>query len=44
MLLMPDLEDNPEEYEVKEIQGKQIIKRKVHYLIKWTGWPLEYNQ
>jgi transposase InsO family protein len=44
MLPMPDLEDDPEEYEVEEIRGKQIIKGKVHYLIKWTGWPSEYNQ
>jgi hypothetical protein len=44
MLPMPDLEDDPEEYKVEEIRGKQIIKGKVHYLIKWTGWPSEYNQ
>ncbi|EED14527.1 gag/polymerase/env polyprotein, putative [Talaromyces stipitatus ATCC 10500] len=41
---LPELEDNPEEYKVEEIQDKRMIKGKVHYLIKWTGWPSEYNQ
>jgi hypothetical protein len=44
MMPLPELEDNPEEYEVEEIRDKRMIKGKVHYLIKWTGWPSEYNQ
>ena len=40
---LPELEDNPDEYEVEEIREKRIIKGKIHYLVKWTGWPLEYN-
>lgn len=41
---MPELEDDPDEYEVEEIRDKRMIKGKNHYLIKWTGWPSEYNQ
>ena len=40
---LPELEDNPEEYEVEEIREKRTIRGKTHYLVKWTGWPLEYN-
>jgi transposase InsO family protein len=43
-LPLPELEDNPGEYEVEEIRDKQMIKGRVHYLVKWTGWPSEYNQ
>jgi transposase InsO family protein len=43
-LPLPDLEDEPDEYEVEEIRDKRMIKGKVHYLVKWTGWPSEYNQ
>ena len=41
---LPELEDNPEEYEIEEIRDKRTMKGKVYYLIKWTGWPSEYNQ
>ena len=41
---IPELEENPEKYEVEEIRDKRIIKGKIHYLIKQTGWPSEYNQ
>ena len=44
LLPIPKLEDDLEEYEVEEIRGKQAIRGKIHYLIKWTGWPSEYNQ
>ena len=40
---LPELEDNPDEYEVEEIRDKAVMKGKVHYLIKWAGWPSEYN-
>jgi hypothetical protein len=43
-LPLPELEDNPDEYEVDEIRDKQTIKGKVRYLVKWIGWPSEYNQ
>ena len=41
---MLELKNNPKEYEVEEIRDKRTIKGKVHYLIKWIEWPLEYNQ
>jgi hypothetical protein len=41
---IPELEEDPEVYQVEEVRGKQIIKGKIHYLVKWTGWPSEYNQ
>ena len=31
---MPELEDDPDEYEVEEIRDKRIMKGKAHYLIK----------
>ena len=31
---MPELEDDPNEYEVEEIRDKRIMKGKAHYLIK----------
>src|SRR5438046_9356686 len=40
---MPDLEDPQDEWEVEEVQDKQWIKGIIHYLIKWAGWPSEYN-
>ena len=41
---LPELEDNPDEYEIEEIREKRTIKGKIHYLVKWIGWPSEYNQ
>ena len=41
---LPELEDNLDEYEIEEIREKRTFKGKIHYLIKWTGWPSEYNQ
>jgi uncharacterized protein (UPF0371 family) len=40
---MPDLEDE-EEWEVEEVKDKTTIKGQLHYLVKWEGWPTEYNQ
>jgi hypothetical protein len=39
---MPDLEDE-EDWEIKEVKDKAIIKGTIHYLVKWEGWPTEYN-
>ena len=30
----PELEDNPDEYEIEEIREKRTIKGKIHYLVK----------
>ena len=40
---MPDLEDD-DEWEIEEIKDKAVIKGMTHYLVKWEGWPTEYNQ
>jgi transposase InsO family protein len=40
---MPDLEDE-EEYEVEEVKDECEIQNEVHFLVKWKGWPSEYNQ
>jgi hypothetical protein len=42
-LQMPDLEDE-EEWEVEEIKGETAHEGETHYLVKWAGWPAEYNQ
>jgi hypothetical protein len=42
-LPMPDLEED-DEWEVEEIRDDRKFEGILHYLIKWTGWPTEYNQ
>ena len=37
------LADEEQEYEVKAILDSRKRKGKHHYLIKWKGWPDEYN-
>ena len=44
LMPMPDLEDNKEEWEIEEVKDKATIKGMTHYLVKWEGWPTEYNQ
>ena len=39
---MPELEDNDKQ-EVKEVKDHTVIKGQDYYLVKWTGWPAEYN-
>ena len=34
MMPMPELKDDPDQYEIEEIRDKQIIKGKLHYLVK----------
>jgi hypothetical protein len=40
---LPDLDDD-NEFEVEEVKDKSVIKGQVYYLVKWEGWPTEYNQ
>jgi hypothetical protein len=40
---LPDLIEEQEEWEVQEICNAQKFNRALHYLIKWTGWPSEYD-
>jgi len=42
-LPMPDLEDPQDEWEVEEVKGAARLDGKRHYLVKWAGWPSEYN-
>ena len=40
---IPELEDE-EEWEVEEIKDHHNFDGELHYLLKWQGWPAEYNQ
>jgi uncharacterized protein (DUF427 family) len=40
---MPDLEDE-DEYEVEDVRDEKLIEGETHFLVKWKGWPSEYNQ
>ena len=46
---MPDLEDPENEWEVEEIRATANLvdhrdgERRKHHLVKWTGWPAEYD-
>lgn len=40
---MPHLEEE-EDYEVEEVKDECEIQNEVHFLVKWKGWPSEYNQ
>ena len=42
-MAMPNLEDPLDEWEVEEVRDKRKVKDEVHYLVKWAGWPSEYN-
>jgi transposase InsO family protein len=42
-LAMPDLEDD-NEWEIESVKNKKTIAGELHYLVKWRGWPTEYNQ
>jgi transposase InsO family protein len=42
-LPMPDLEDD-DEYEVEEVREDRVVDNETHFLVKWKGWPSEYNQ
>jgi hypothetical protein len=41
---MPDLDDEDPEWEVEEIKAKEDFEGTTYYLVKWAGWPAEYNQ
>ena len=43
LMTMPDLEDPQDEWEVEEVLDKRRIKDTIYYLVKWAGWPSEYN-
>lgn len=41
---MPDLEDDDDEFEVEEVRDHRKTREGDEYLVKWKGWPSEYNQ
>jgi len=44
LLLMPELEDDDEEWEIEEVVNTAKKNGQVRWLVKWKGWPSEYNQ
>ena len=42
-MTMPNLKDPQDEWEIKEVLNQRKIKNTAHYLVKWVGWPSEYN-
>jgi transposase InsO family protein len=42
-LPMPDLAAEDNEWEVQEIRDSKRFDGILHYLVKWTGWPCEYD-
>ena len=43
LLPMPELDDHQEEREVEEMRGIRKVGQQRVFLIKWAGWPSEYN-
>jgi hypothetical protein len=43
LLLLPDLEEPEVEWEVEEVRDTEVFDEIQHYLVKWVGWPSEYN-
>jgi hypothetical protein len=40
---LPDLIEEQEEWEVQEIHDAQKFNGALYYLVKWIGWPSEYD-
>ena len=40
---LPDLEDDQEVWEVEDIEAHKDTSRGRRFLVKWAGWPAEYN-
>ena len=40
---LPDLEDDQEVYEPKSIEIYMDTAKGRQYLVKWKGWPADYN-
>jgi hypothetical protein len=43
-LEVDDVEEQGDRYEVEALRGKRNNKDTVQYLVKWQGWPEEYNE
>lgn len=44
VLPLPELVDDNEEWEIEEIKDRKKRRGKIWYLIRWKGYPEEYNQ
>lgn len=42
--IMPSLEDEDEEWEIEEIRDEEVFEDEAYFLVKWKGWPSEFNQ
>ena len=42
-MIMSNLENFQNEWNMKKVKNKQWIKNIIHYLIKWADWSSEYN-
>ena len=43
VLPLPELVDNEEEWEVEDIVEHKDVGGEQRFLVKWAGWPAEYN-
>ena len=43
LMIMSDLEDSQNKWDVKKVKNKWQIKNTIHYLIKWADWSFKYN-
>ena len=43
VLPLPELIDNEEEWEVEDIVEHKDVGGEQRFLVKWAGWPAEYN-
>ena len=39
----PEIIEGEEEYEVEEIMDSKLLRGKLHYLVKWTGYPERHH-
>ena len=43
LISLPELEDDQEVWQVEDIETHKDTSRGRRYLVKWSGWPAEYN-
>ena len=43
LMIMSDLKNSQNNWNMKEVRDKWWIKNIIHYLIKWADWFFEYN-
>ncbi|TFK57829.1 chromo domain-like protein, partial [Pluteus cervinus] len=36
--------EGEEEFEVEEVLGSRMYRRKLQYLVKWKGYGIEHNE